>query len=107
MPSISLGTVYRNLQILLSQNLLIESKIGRKPARYETRHHRHYHITCTVCGALEDVAVPYQQELDRKVAREMSCRLQEHRMEFLGVCPGCQKKQRNRLPARKSAAANS
>ena len=92
MPSISLGTVYRNLQLLVDEGLLLERKIGKKPARYEARRQRHYHICCIECGALEDLAVPYQESLDRRVARLVRYRLQEHRMEFYGICPRCQAK---------------
>lgn len=92
MPAISLGTVYRNLQRLVNQGRLIESKNGHKPARYEARRHRHYHIHCTQCGSLEDVSVPYQEELDRKVARQLHYQLDEHRLEFYGICPTCQQK---------------
>ncbi len=90
MPSISLGTVYRNLQLLVDAGLARERKIGTKPARYEARHERHYHVCCVECGALEDLAVPYQEALDRRVERLVRYRLQEHRMEFCGVCPRCQ-----------------
>ncbi len=89
MPAISLGTVYRNLQRLVDQGSLIESKNGRKPARYEARRHRHYHIHCTECGSLEDVSVPYQESLDRKVEKQLRYQLEEHRLEFYGVCPSC------------------
>jgi Fe2+ or Zn2+ uptake regulation protein len=90
MPAISLGTVYRNLQRLVDQGKLLESKNGPKPARYEARRHRHYHIHCTECGALEDVSVRYQEALDRHVAKQLRYQLQEHRLEFFGVCPRCQ-----------------
>ena len=90
MPSISLGTVYRNLQLLVGQGLLLERKIGNRPARYEAQRRRHYHISCVECGALEDLAVPYQEVLDRRVQRLVRYRLREHRMEFYGICPRCQ-----------------
>ena len=92
LPAISLGTVYRNLQLLVDQGRLLERKVGKKPARYEARRHRHYHICCLQCGAFEDLAVPYQQALDRRVERIAGYRLQEHRMEFYGICPRCQAK---------------
>jgi Fe2+ or Zn2+ uptake regulation protein len=92
LPAISLGTVYRNLQRLVEQGRVLESKNGQKPARYEARRRRHYHIHCTECGSLEDVSVPYQESLDRKVARQLNYRLDEHRLEFFGTCPACQAK---------------
>ena len=98
-PAISLGTVYRNLQLLVEQGLLLERKIGNQPARYETCRHRHYHICCIECGAFEDLAVPYQEALDRRVERLVRYRLREHRMEFYGVCPRCQARLGGRRPA--------
>ena len=90
MPSISLGTVYRNLQLLAEQGLLLERKVDNRPARYEANRCRHYHICCLQCGALEDLSVPYQEVLDRRVQKMVRYKLQEHRMEFYGICPQCQ-----------------
>ncbi len=92
MPAISLGTVYRNLRLLVKQGTLIESKFGKMPARFEVRKQRHYHICCVDCGRLEDLAFPYQSGLDRRIERLARYQLQEHRMEFYGVCPQCQAK---------------
>lgn len=100
MPSISLGTVYRNLQLLVEQGMLLERKVGNRPARYEANRYRHYHIYCLQCGALEDLAVPYQEVLDRRVQKLVRYKLQEHRMEFYGICPQCQAGgRRRRRPA--------
>ena len=90
-PSISLGTVYRNLRRLEEQGRLKESKIGNRPARFEACRQRHYHIWCVECGRLEDLALPYQNALDRRVQRLVRYRLQEHRMEFYGICPECRR----------------
>jgi Fe2+ or Zn2+ uptake regulation protein len=90
MPSISLGTVYRNLQLLVEQGLLRERKVDNQPARYEANRYRHYHICCSRCGALEDLSVPYQEVLDRRVQARVGYKLQGHRMEFYGICPQCQ-----------------
>jgi Fe2+ or Zn2+ uptake regulation protein len=94
-PSISLGTVYRNLQLLVKQGLLTERKVDNQPARYEANRCRHYHICCSRCGALEDLSVPYQEVLDRRVQETVGYKLQGHRMEFYGICPQCQADVRN------------
>ncbi|HWP84687.1 MAG TPA: transcriptional repressor [Terriglobia bacterium] len=107
-PSISLGTVYRNLQLLVEQGQLLERKIGNRPARYEARRQRHYHICCLRCGALEDLSVPYQEILDRRVQKLVRYKLQEHRMEFYGICPQCQSGARPRTkPAAMGRMRNS
>jgi Fe2+ or Zn2+ uptake regulation protein len=99
MPSISLGTVYRNLQLLVDQGLLSEQKVDNRPARYEANRYRHYHICCLQCGALEDLSVPYQEILDRRVQKMVRYKLREHRMEFYGICPKCQADARQRTRA--------
>lgn len=90
--SISLGTVYRNLRRLAEQGRIRENKIGGEPARFEVPHRRHYHIWCVECGRLEDLPLPYQDSLDRKAQRLVRYRLEEHRMEFFGVCPECSRR---------------
>jgi Fe2+ or Zn2+ uptake regulation protein len=90
MPTISLGTVYRNLQLLAGKGLLLERKVDGRPARYEANRYRHYHICCLQCGALEDLSVSYQKALDQRVQRMVRYKLQEHRLEFFGICPRCQ-----------------
>jgi Fe2+ or Zn2+ uptake regulation protein len=98
-PAISLGTVYRNLRQLAEQGRIQENKIGGEPARFEVPHRKHYHIWCVECGRLEDLTLPYQGSLDRKAQRLVRYRLQEHRMEFFGVCPECRRPARHRAEA--------
>ncbi|MBI4463670.1 MAG: transcriptional repressor [Acidobacteria bacterium] len=94
MPSLSLGTVYRNLRLLVNQGFLKESKFGNRPARFEPNKQPHYHVCCLQCGRVEDLRLPYQGSLDRRVEQMVRYRLQEHRMEFYGVCPQCQPRRR-------------
>ena len=88
-PSISLGTVYRNLRQLADEGHVRENKMGGEPARFEVPRRKHYHIWCVECGRLEDLTLPYQDALDRKAQRLVRFRLEQHRMEFFGVCPEC------------------
>ena len=99
-PSISLGTVYRNLRRLADEGHVRENKIGGEPARFEVPRRRHYHIRCIECGQLEDLTLPYQDALDRKAQRLVRYRLKEHRMEFFGVCPTCARRLRIGAPAK-------
>lgn len=105
MPSISLATVYRNLRFLVGQGTLIENKIGNKPSRFETRKQRHYHVCCVECGSLEDLVLPYQSALDKRVEQMVRYRLREHHMEFFGVCPRCQGRSRSSLDRPKRSTA--
>lgn len=99
-PSISLGTVYRNLRQLADQGHVQENKMGGEPARFEVPHRKHYHIWCVECGRIEDLTLPYQDSLDRRAQRLVRYRLEEHRMEFFGVCPECSRQPRIGGPAK-------
>jgi len=77
----------------------LERKVDGRPARYEAARFRHYHICCLRCGALEDLSVPYQTLLDRRVQKMVRYKLHEHRMEFYGICPECQADAKNTAPA--------
>lgn len=94
LPTISLGTVYRNLRQLANEGHVRENKMGGEPARFEVPRQKHYHIWCTECGRIEDLTLPYQDALDRKAQRLVRFRLEEHRMEFFGICPECGRERR-------------
>jgi Fur family ferric uptake transcriptional regulator len=56
LPHISLGTVYRNLEMLARQGEIICLESGGAQKRFDGDTRRHSHVRCTVCGALGDVS---------------------------------------------------
>lgn len=85
-PSLSLGTVYRNLS-LLSQ----EGRIVRMPfpvERYDADTSPHPHFVCTRCGSVRDLDLPYDPELDRAAA-QTGHQVSGHTVLFSGVCAQC------------------
>ena len=48
-PRLSLGTVYRNLSILLEQGLIHKIHFGSTHDRFEARVMPHYHLICEDC----------------------------------------------------------
>jgi Fur family transcriptional regulator, peroxide stress response regulator len=88
-PSISIGTVYRNLNILKSQGQILELNFGKGFSRYDGTPDNHYHFTCEECGRVLDVDVPLAHELDGKVEDSMRVTVNKHRLEFYGVCEEC------------------
>jgi Fur family ferric uptake transcriptional regulator len=94
LPSISKGTVYRNLQILAEQDsvLTIESSGGVR--HYDHNAHDHYHVQCSSCGKVADVALE-EVGLPRLSKRQASgFTIERHNLELFGLCPTCQKKRR-------------
>lgn len=89
-PSISKGTVYRNLN-LLSENGEIKQVKVPGISRYDNRLDNHYHVVCRLCQKVLDVPLKYQDEFDAKVAEDMGFKIERHRTVFEGICPDCLK----------------
>lgn len=94
------SSLYRALTSLEEAQVVIRLRDAAGTGRYElaewiTGHH--HHITCTVCGSTEDVAVDEHLEatigrLLSDVAGEHGFRISGHRIEIEGVCRACQRR---------------
>ena len=56
-PSIALGTVYKHLNGLAEEGLLLRITEPGSPDRYD-RTERHDHMICSRCGKIEDIRLP-------------------------------------------------
>jgi len=54
-PQISLGTVYRNLDLLQRDGRVFVITSPGQPRRYDGNTEKHYHIRCNRCGTVKDV----------------------------------------------------
>lgn len=85
-PSLSLGTVYRNLNLLAE-----EGKIVRMPFqvdRYDGNAVEHPHFLCNRCGKLYDIEIPHMWELDQAVTA-LGYEVERHELIFKGTCLEC------------------
>ena len=88
-----LATIYRNLSLMESLSILQSVDLGEGFKRYEMNRpetHRH-HIVCKKCGKIEDVEECGLQEIEKKIFRQSGFKIEEHRLEFFGVCAVCRK----------------
>jgi len=88
-PDISLGTVYRNLNVLKDMGAILELNYGSTYSRYDGTSDNHYHFFCEKCKNLFDVNIPVYQGLDKMVEDTCGYDVNHHRMEFYGVCNEC------------------
>jgi len=88
-PSLSLGNVYRNLNILVEQSLIRELKMGSTYDRYDGTVAPHYHFICETCGEISDLELPHDAALNGKVQKLTKGRVNYHRLEFYGTCAKC------------------
>ena len=87
--SLSLGTVYRNLNILVDQGSILELKFGSTFDRYCANINPHYHFICENCGAIKDLDLPLNYKLNEKVQKRTNYKITNHRLEFFGLCDKC------------------
>lgn len=55
MPSIALGTVYRNLNLLVEEGLVRRITLAGTPDRFDRTKVDHDHLVCQKCGRIKDV----------------------------------------------------
>lgn len=86
-PSLSLGTVYRNLNLLTEEGRLVRMPFPVE--RYDADTRRHVHFHCDKCGGVFDMELPYDPRLDEQACRESAHQVTGHRMMFHGLCVHC------------------
>ena len=91
-------TVYRQLDSLVSQGLLVKLDLGDGKKRYEKASGNcgHPHLLCTKCGRV--TCLPVDDDLtscQREVARKNGFVFQGCSLELYGVCGLCQSEEEN------------
>lgn len=92
LPRISLGTVYRNLEILIKMGLARKLETAGREARFDGNLEPHYHARCVHCGEVEDIHGSPRDLVSEEITRKTTFRILEHRLELLGICPDCAEK---------------
>ncbi len=62
-PRLSLGTVYRNLDVLVSEGEIDEIPSVGSLRRYHANLEQHNHFICEVCGGIRDITLPVPKQL--------------------------------------------
>ena len=92
LPNVSLGTVYRNLDLLARMGTIQKLDRSGGETRFDGNTTEHAHIRCVCCGRVDDVSGP---PLDLPSLEDNDFRGYEvrgRRLEFLGICPSCRER---------------
>ncbi|HSJ14490.1 MAG TPA: transcriptional repressor [Longimicrobiales bacterium] len=89
LPDISLATVYKSLETLVSCGLAIKLTYGDASARYDGRTDPHHHARCTRCGAVTDVPGRIDSRALEGLKPVPGFTVQGFRFELIGQCARC------------------
>ncbi len=91
LPRISLGTVYRNLELLSSCGEILRLDRAGVQKRFDGNTHPHLHVRCEICGKVADVHMPPPSGVFPGTVPGFSVHSVE--VEFIGICDGCEQMQ--------------
>jgi Fe2+ or Zn2+ uptake regulation protein len=89
LPRISLGTVYRNLEVLTALGEIQTLELSCSLKRFDGVAATHYHIRCLRCGRVVDAPVEVCLDLEARLQTHTDFRITGHKLEFVGLCPAC------------------
>jgi Fur family transcriptional regulator, peroxide stress response regulator len=93
-PRLSMGTVYRNLHILVAQGRLVALRFGSGQDLYDARLDLHAHLLCRGCGDLLDADIPAMPDLDQWAGKRiLDFQVDGYSLVFSGLCKSCRKRQ--------------
>jgi Fe2+ or Zn2+ uptake regulation protein len=88
-PTISRATVFRVLSEQAEDGNLLRIHFTGEDDRFDITLKPHYHISCSRCGYVADVALTDMKEPENYVTDSMGFLVQSHNLEFIGLCPRC------------------
>ena len=88
-PSLSLATVYNNLNRLCEAGLLRRITLAGSPDRFD-RTEKHDHLVCARCGALSDVRL---RDLTASLEEQLGQEVAFDDLKVYWLCPACRQKE--------------
>ncbi len=93
-PSLSRGTVYRNLNILCEEGLIKKIKTPDGADFFDYSLHNHYHVKCISCGKISDVDMDELPDILPKISDKHGYDIYGYNLFFEGYCPNCRKEKK-------------
>lgn len=88
-PNISLGTVYRNLNLMCSLGEVQKISCGEESDRFDGVAAPHYHHVCTQCGAVHDIPMQVIDSINDLAQNFTPHEISGHQTYFYGICKHC------------------
>ena len=91
-PNLSLGTVYRNLNLLSNMGEINKISISNASDRYEKIISEHQHVVCLECGEIFDIELPLNNDITRYVSEKTGVEVSSLDIIVNGICKDCKSK---------------
>jgi len=88
-PRLSLGTVYRNLEVLVCEGTVEQVPSQSGVMRYDGNPQPHHHFVCDACGDIRDLDIQLPSALTTRLQRRYKLRADRVRVDFFGLCETC------------------
>ena len=89
-PSISLATIYKNINAMVEKVFLSEVKIPNTKSVYELVKEEHAHLVCSTCNTIEDVIID-TASISNEAATKSGFEIESSDIVFTGLCKKCSK----------------
>ncbi len=89
-PSLSLATIYKNINTMCEKFFLSEVKLPNVKSVYELTKEAHSHAICSECGAIVDIDIDTSSIFEQAKSNS-NFQLKESAIVFKGICPDCMK----------------
>lgn len=91
-PRISLGRVYRNLEVLVELGEIQKLELSGFLKRFDWNPNKHYHVRCLHCDRVDDAPIAPLNQLENELYQASVFEIIGHNLEFVGLCPDCSRK---------------
>ncbi len=92
-PTTSLATVYKTVTLLKELNEVLELGFAEGSNRYDgNKPYPHPHVICLKCKKIVDPNLSGLTDMTHELKKETGFKIINHRLDFFGICPDCQKK---------------
>jgi Fe2+ or Zn2+ uptake regulation protein len=92
LPRTSASTVYRTLELLVDEGLVVRADLGGDRTYYEpATEHPHHHLVCERCGAVVHVHDDALGTLRKEIESASGYRLGPGALTLFGTCPRCRR----------------
>lgn len=88
-PSISLGTVYRNLALLESLGEITKITTGGGADHYDGNTSPHHHFICKNCGSVIDLKMENIDYIQETASKDFDGIINGYVTHFFGLCSSC------------------